>query len=78
MPKLSVAIITKNEAERLGEALQSAAWADELIVIDAGSTDDTLAIARQYTDRVLVRDWPGYGAQKNFAASIASAIVGCA
>ena len=72
MPKLSVTIITKNEAERIGEALQSAAWADELIVIDAGSTDDTLAIARQYTDRVLVRDWPGYGAQKNFAASIAS------
>jgi glycosyltransferase involved in cell wall biosynthesis len=72
VPKLSVTIITRNEAEHIGAALQSAAWADELIVVDSGSTDETCAVARQYTDRVLVRDWPGYGAQKNYAASIAS------
>ncbi len=72
MPKLSVTVITRNEAEHVGAALQSVAWADELVVIDSRSTDDTVAIARQYTDRVEVRDWPGYVEQKNYAASIAS------
>lgn len=72
MPKLSVTIITKNEADHIGAALRSVAWADERVVIDSGSTDDTVAIARQYTDRVSVREWTGYVAQKNHAASIAS------
>jgi glycosyltransferase involved in cell wall biosynthesis len=72
VPKLSVTVITKNEAADIGGALQSVAWADELIVVDSCSTDDTVAIARQHTARVLVRDWPGYIAQKNYAASIAS------
>jgi glycosyltransferase involved in cell wall biosynthesis len=72
VPKLSVTVITKNEAAHIGAALQSAAWADELIVVDSGSTDGTVAIARQYTDRVEVRDWPGYVEQKNHAAAIAS------
>ncbi len=72
MPKLSVTVITKNEAGDIGAALESVAWADEVLVVDAGSTDDTTAIARRYTDRVEVRDWPGYAAQKNYAASIAS------
>ena len=43
-------------------------WADEIIVVDSGSTDDTVAIARQHATRVEVRDWPGYSAQKNYAA----------
>jgi len=72
VPKLSVTVITRNEAADIGEALKSVAWADELIVVDSVSTDDTVAIARQHTDRVIVRDWPGYVAQKNHAASIAS------
>ena len=72
MPKLSVTVITRNEAANIGAALRSVAWADELIVVDSASTDDTAAIARQYTTRVSVRDWPGYVAQKNHAASIAS------
>lgn len=71
MPKLSVTIITKNEAADIGEALKSVAWADELIVVDSRSSDETATIARQHTNRVVVRDWPGYGAQKNYAASIA-------
>jgi glycosyltransferase involved in cell wall biosynthesis len=70
--KLSVTVITKNEAGDIGPALASVAWADEIVVVDSHSSDDTVAIARQYTDRVVVRDWPGYIAQKNFAASIAS------
>jgi glycosyltransferase involved in cell wall biosynthesis len=70
--KLSVTIITKNEAADIGAALKSVAWADEIIVVDSQSTDGTVAIARQYTDRVVVREWPGYVAQKNYAASIVS------
>jgi len=72
VPKFSVTIITKDEAAHIGDALKGVAWADELIVVDSNSTDETVAIARQWTDRVIVREWPGYVAQKNYAASIAS------
>ncbi len=72
MPKVSVTVITKNEAADIGRALASAAWADEIVVVDSGSTDETVAIARQHTDRVVIREWPGYANQKNHAASLAS------
>lgn len=72
MPKLSVTVITRNEAADVGEALASATFADEIVVVDSRSTDETVAIARRYTDRVVVRDWNGYIDQKNYAASIAS------
>ncbi len=72
MAKVTVTVITKNEAADIAAALASAAWADEIVFVDAESTDDTVAIARRFTDRVLVRPWPGYGAQKNYAASLAS------
>jgi len=65
---LSVTVITKNEADRLDECLQSVHnWADEIIVLDSGSTDDTVEIAKRYTDKVFVTDWPGYGPQKQRA-----------
>jgi len=70
--KLSVTVITNNEAEHIDAALRSVAWADEIVVVDSHSTDDTVAIARQRAGRVLVRDWPGYIDQKNYAASVAS------
>jgi glycosyltransferase involved in cell wall biosynthesis len=72
VPKLSVTVITKDEAAHIGDALQSVAWADEIVVVDSESTDDTVAIARKYTEQVVVRPWPGYVAQKNYAASIAA------
>ena len=72
MPKLSVTIICRNEADHIRGALESVAWADEIVVVDSESTDDTLTIARQFTDRVSVRRWPGYVDQKNHAASLAS------
>jgi glycosyltransferase involved in cell wall biosynthesis len=72
VPKLSVTVITKDEAADIAAALESVAWADEIVVVDAESRDDTAAIARHFTDRVVVRPWPGFVAQKNFAASIAS------
>ena len=72
MPPVTVTVITKNESEALADALTSVSWADELIVIDAESTDDTVTIARQFTDRVYVRPWNGYIDQKNYAATLAS------
>lgn len=68
MPPLTVTIITRDESANLPDALESVAWADEIVVVDAQSGDDTAAIARRFTPRVIVRDWPGYVAQKNFAA----------
>jgi len=67
MASLSVAIVALNEEERLRACLESVVWAEELVVVDAGSSDKTVAIAREFTDRVLFRAWDGYGAQKNFA-----------
>jgi len=72
VPKLSVTVITRNEAADIGAALASVAWADEIVVVDSESTDQTVAIARQHTERIVVREWPGYVDQKNYAASIAS------
>jgi glycosyltransferase involved in cell wall biosynthesis len=72
VPKLTVTVITRNESANIAAALASVTWADEIVVVDAHSTDDTVAIARRYTDRVEVRAWPGFGAQKNYAVSRAS------
>ena len=65
---LSVIIIAKNEADRIERCLQSVApIADEIVVLDSGSEDQTVEIARKYTDKVYVTDWPGYGPQKQRA-----------
>lgn len=72
MPLLSVTIITKNEAHRIKACLESVRWAGEIIVVDSGSTDGTPDICRQYTDKVVVTDWPGYGAQKQRALELAT------
>jgi glycosyltransferase involved in cell wall biosynthesis len=66
-PKLSVAIITCNEEANIRRTLLSVAWADEIIVIDSGSTDRTVAICREYTDKVIHQDWLGFARQKNLA-----------
>jgi glycosyltransferase involved in cell wall biosynthesis len=67
VPRLSVTVITLNEAHRLRRCLESIAWADELVVVDAESQDKTVQVAREFTDRVVVRPWAGFAAQKNFA-----------
>ncbi|PCH59823.1 MAG: glycosyl transferase [Gammaproteobacteria bacterium] len=70
---LSVIVITKNEQDRIAKCLDSViAIADEIIVLDSGSTDNTVAIAKTYTDKVYVTDWPGYGPQKQRALELAT------
>jgi glycosyltransferase involved in cell wall biosynthesis len=65
-PRLSVVVVTLDEEERIRTCLESVAWADELIVVDAESHDKTVAVAGELTEHVFVRPWPGYAAQKNF------------
>ena len=70
---LSVIIITKNEAARLGDCLASVQFADEIIVLDGYSTDATAEIARAHGAQVhQVADWPGFGPQKNRALALAT------
>jgi glycosyltransferase involved in cell wall biosynthesis len=66
--KISATVITFNEEENIAAALESLSWADEIIVVDSESTDRTIEIARRYTDKIFIRPWPGYSAQKNFAS----------
>jgi glycosyltransferase involved in cell wall biosynthesis len=70
--QLSVIIITKNEGRNIRACLESVTWANEIIVVDSGSQDDTVAICREFTPHVYIHDWPGFGAQKNRALNYAS------
>jgi glycosyltransferase involved in cell wall biosynthesis len=72
--QLSVIVITFNEEARIARALNSVKeLADEIIVVDSGSTDQTVAICRTFTDKVFVTpDWPGFGPQKNRALAHAT------
>jgi (heptosyl)LPS beta-1,4-glucosyltransferase len=72
VPRVTVTIITLDEAAHIADAIDSAAWADEIIVVDSGSADNTIAIARAKGARTETRAWTGYVDQKNFAASLAS------
>jgi glycosyltransferase involved in cell wall biosynthesis len=73
MARLSVIIITKNEAGNIGDCLRSVAFASELIVLDSGSTDDTVALAKAAGAQVhTTPDWPGFGPQKNRALNLAT------
>lgn len=65
--KVSATIITLNEAENIAAACASLAWADEIVVVDSGSTDDTCAIAEASGARLLINKWPGFAQQKQFA-----------
>ncbi|MCK4863954.1 MAG: glycosyltransferase family 2 protein [Gammaproteobacteria bacterium] len=65
MATLSVTLIVKNEEKNLAECLDTVTWADEIVVLDAGSEDRTIEIAKQYTDKVYINaDWQGYGIQR--------------
>jgi glycosyltransferase involved in cell wall biosynthesis len=65
--KLSVALVTKNEEANLARTLASVRWADEIAIVDSGSTDRTEDIAREFGAKFFVEEWKGFGAQKNSA-----------
>jgi glycosyltransferase involved in cell wall biosynthesis len=70
-PRLSAIVITRNEAANIGECLDSIAFCDERIVVDCGSSDGTLLIAKEKGVRVAFHEWKGFGPQKNYALSLA-------
>jgi glycosyltransferase involved in cell wall biosynthesis len=72
MPLLSAIVITRNEAANIGECLDSLAFCDERIVVDCGSSDGTVDIARGKGARAEFHEWRGFGAQKNYALSLAT------
>lgn len=69
--KISVIIITKNENQNITDCLNSVKWADEIIIIDAESSDNTIELAKKFTDKVFIRKWNGYSDQKMYALSLA-------
>ena len=72
MNRVSATVIVHNEERHIRDCLESLKWADEIIVLDAFSTDKTVAIAREYTDRVHQQSWLGYASQNNMAISHAT------
>ncbi len=69
---LSAVLITRNSEAVLPACLQSCAWASEIVIVDSGSQDATLDIARRFNAKVVHQDWLGFGRQKQFAVSQAS------
>lgn len=67
MLSLSVIIITKDVENKIRRCLESVKWADEIIVLDSGSIDNTLEVCAKYTAHIFSVDWPGFGIQKNRA-----------
>lgn len=71
-PGLSAVIITLNEADNIGDCIRSVSFCDEIIVVDAHSSDETRDRARACGARVIERDWPGYRSQKEFGVAAAA------
>lgn len=72
MAKLSVCVISKNEERCIERCLASVSWADEIIVVDSGSTDKTVPLATSLGATVLHHEWPGWAQQKNYAINHAT------
>ncbi len=66
-PKISASIICRDEEHNIEECLRSVSWCGEIVVVDSGSADRTVELARKHTPHVVFHEWPGYVAQKNFA-----------
>jgi len=69
---IGIYIITFNEEKRFEKALESVKWAEEIIIVDSKSKDNTLEIAKKYTDKIYIKEFYGYGEQKNYALSLVS------
>lgn len=72
MSKLSIIIITKNESSNIEDCIKSVSFANEIIVVDSGSTDNTIKIAKKLGAKVFIKPWMGYGRQKNYAINLCS------
>lgn len=70
-PGISACVIAFNEETKIGRCLESVRWCDEIVVVDSFSTDHTMDICRQYTDRVYQHAWLGYVGQRNFVRNLA-------
>jgi glycosyltransferase involved in cell wall biosynthesis len=70
--KLSAIVITKNEEANLERCLRSVDWVDEIIIVDSGSTDRTVEIARSFSAKVFIQEWKGFGPAKQYALEQAS------
>ncbi|MDE0263265.1 MAG: glycosyltransferase family 2 protein [Bryobacterales bacterium] len=66
--RITATIITRDEQDNIARAIRSVGFCEEVLVVDSGSTDQTVAIAKSLGATVICKDWPGYAAQKNFAA----------
>ena len=67
MTRVSVIVIALNQEDNIVPCLETVRWADDIVVVDSGSVDRTLELARGFTDRIFTIDWPGFGAAKNYA-----------
>jgi len=72
MNKISVIVITKDEDKNITDCLKSVEWADEIIVVDAESTDKTIELVKKFTEKIYTRKWEGYVPQKKYALSLAT------
>lgn len=70
--KISAVVLTKNSEKTIEKCLKSLMWCDEIVVVDSGSTDDTLKVASQFTKIIYGEDWHGYSEQRNLGANLAS------
>ncbi len=70
--KLSVVIITKNAADKIRNCMESIKWVDEIVIVDGHSTDGTVEIAKEYTDKVIDSEFDGFGNERNKGAEAAS------
>ena len=70
--KISVTIITLNEESNIKRCLESVSWADDIVIVDSGSTDKTVEICRQFDCRILDTAWMGFGRTKQFAVEQAA------
>ena len=72
MPPVSAVLITRNEAGIIRPTLEAVRWCDEIIIVDSGSTDNTLEICTEFGAKCYVREFQGFGPQKQYAVSLAS------
>lgn len=67
MNKVSAVIICTNEEDNIEECIESISWADEIVIIDGGSKDRTVEIAKKYTDKIFINEWKGFAVQRDFS-----------